>query len=79
MSSGKKKLHSIIDIPDVPQVIEDDVEYALNMIKFHCGYDCIHFDNGLECPADCPILKYADIINHNRCIDEQEMLKNLGC
>jgi len=81
MSSGKKRHRAVISIPDIPQVFadvnSDDVEYAQDMIDHHCGYECIYFDNGLECPEDCRILHYIDIVNHS--IDEQEMLEELQC
>lgn len=81
MSSGKKKHHAIISIPDIPQVTErnDDIEYAQDMIDFHCGYDCYYFDCGLACPENCPILRYHDVIRHNEKMDEQEMLESLRC
>lgn len=81
MASGKKKHRATIPIPDIEQVIRDvdnDVEYAQYMIDFHCGYDCYAYDCGLDCPEDCPILKYYDVVNHYQIQEEQDVLKSLG-
>lgn len=80
MSSGKKKHRAVIRIPDIEQVIteDSDVEYAQDMIDFHCGYDCYAYDCGLDCPDDCPILRYYDILNHHQRQEEQDVLKSLG-
>lgn len=81
MASGKKKHRAVIPIPNIEQVIrelDDNVEYAQDMVDFHCGYDCYSFDCGLECPDDCPILRYHDVLDHNQKEDEQEALESLG-
>lgn len=80
MSSGKKKHRAVIPIPDIEQVImeDNDVEYAQDMIDFHCGYDCYNYDCGLDCPDDCPILRYHDVLSHHQREEEQDVLKSLG-
>ena len=82
MAAGKKSKRAVIEIPDIDQVLrnlDDDVEYAHDVVDFFCGYDCEAFDNGLECPDTCPILHYHDVIRHNEKQDETEVLKSLGC
>lgn len=81
MSSGKKKHHAIISVPDIPQAteVDDDIEHAQDMVDFHCNYDCFYFDCGFDCPENCPVLKYHDVIAHNQKADEQEMLESLRC
>lgn len=78
MSSGKIKHRAVIHIPEIEHVVNDDINYARDMIAFHCNYDCYYFDCGLDCPKDCPILHYYDVLDKNQRIDEEEMLKELG-
>lgn len=79
MSSGKKRHRAVIHIPEIEHVLrDDDVEYAQDMIDFHCTYDCYYLDCGLGCPDGCPILRYYDVLAHHQESEEQEVLKQLG-
>ena len=79
MSSDKKRHRAVIHIPEPQQVfLGYEIDEALDMIDHYCGYDCYSYDCGLECPDDCPILYYYDVLNHHQEQEEQEVLKQLG-
>lgn len=77
MSSGKKKYRATIQIPDILQEIHDERVHAQSMIDNNCTYDCYYMDCGYDCPDDCPILKYYDIVEKCLIQEEQDVMRFL--